>query len=159
MVNRFSGKYSFLSNFYTCSVKYQGINYPSVEHFYVAMKSNDVQLVDGVHYTSDDFRKMISLVSSAGLVKKIGSGINIRSDWKTEKISFMNFGIREKFKNVKLAEMLLSTGDSELIEGNYWHDCWWGKCDCERCLGKGKNKLGIILMKVRKELCNKKRVM
>ena len=32
-----------------------------------------------------------------------------------------------------------------LIEGNWWKDTYWGVCD-----GKGQNKLGELLMKVRK---------
>jgi predicted NAD-dependent protein-ADP-ribosyltransferase YbiA (DUF1768 family) len=55
MIDKFEGRYSFLSNFYTCSIEHQGIKYPSVEHFYVAMKSNE-QLIDGKYYTTGDFR-------------------------------------------------------------------------------------------------------
>jgi predicted NAD-dependent protein-ADP-ribosyltransferase YbiA (DUF1768 family) len=33
MIDKFEGRYSFLSNFYTCSIEHQGIKYPSVEHF------------------------------------------------------------------------------------------------------------------------------
>ena len=35
----------------------------------------------------------------------------------------------------------------KLIEGNWWHDYYWGVCS-----GRGKNKLGEILMRVREEL-------
>ena len=53
-----------------------------------------------------------------------------------------------KFKqNLFLAEKLLKTGDEELIEGNDWNDCYWGVCQ-----GKGENKLGQILQRIRSEL-------
>lgn len=41
---------------------------------------------------------------------------------------------------------LIKTGDAELIEGNWWGDKYWGMCN-----GEGMNKLGKILMQVRKE--------
>ena len=34
-----------------------------------------------------------------------------------------------------------SNQDKDIIEGNYWHDVYWGQCTCEKCVGKGKNKL------------------
>jgi predicted NAD-dependent protein-ADP-ribosyltransferase YbiA (DUF1768 family) len=59
----------------------------------------------------------------------------------------MNWGVREKFKNEELAQLLIDTDDHELIEGNWWHDYFWGVCN-----GKGENHLGKILMDVREEL-------
>jgi predicted NAD-dependent protein-ADP-ribosyltransferase YbiA (DUF1768 family) len=49
-----------------------------------------------------------------------------------------------KFDNVFLEDLLLKTFDKELIETNYWNDCYWGVCR-----GVGLNKLGIILMNER----------
>ena len=58
--------------------------------------------------------------------------------------------VREKFRqNEELAKMLLATGDRILEEGNSWNDTFWGVSIKTR---KGKNNLGIILMKVRDEL-------
>ena len=37
--------------------------------------------------------------------------------------------------------------DVDLIEGNTWGDTFWGQVD-----GKGENKLGKLLMKIRDEL-------
>jgi predicted NAD-dependent protein-ADP-ribosyltransferase YbiA (DUF1768 family) len=51
MINKFEGRYRFLSNFYPCEIEHQGIKYPSVENFYVAMKVNDQQLINGKYYT------------------------------------------------------------------------------------------------------------
>jgi ribA/ribD-fused uncharacterized protein len=147
MIDKFEGRYSFLSNFYTCSIEHQGIKYPSVEHFYVAMKSNDEQLIDGKYYTTGDFREFVATIESAGKVKRLGSKIKLRKDWDVKKLEFMNFAIREKFKNELLKKQLLETGREELIEVNYWKDFFWGICD-----GKGQNHLGKILMEVRKEL-------
>jgi predicted NAD-dependent protein-ADP-ribosyltransferase YbiA (DUF1768 family) len=51
------------------------------------------------------------------------------------------------YKN--LGDMLLSTGDELLIEGNTWGDTYWG---VDLKTGIGENKLGKILMKVREEI-------
>jgi predicted NAD-dependent protein-ADP-ribosyltransferase YbiA (DUF1768 family) len=70
--------------------------------------------------------------------------MQVRKDWNEKKLEFMNWGVREKFKNEELRELLISTGDMTLIEGNAWKDFFWGVCN-----GKGENHLGKILMKVR----------
>ena len=152
MIDKFQGHWRFLSNFYPCKIS-DGIEYPSVEHYYVAMKVDDDQLINGKYYTPSDFREMISKVESPAIVKKIGKLVKVRKDWGSKKIHIMNWAVREKFKNKELSEMLLSTGDVELIEGNTWGDTFWGVCN-----NKGKNHLGKILMEVRRELRGEKRV-
>ena len=154
MIDKFEGRYRFLSNFYPCEVEHQGITYPSNEHYYVAMKVNDQQLINGIYYTPGDFREMLSKMINPGAVKRLGQKIKIRKDWDSKKLEIMNWGVRYKFNNNKiLKELLLSTGDDELIEGNYWKDTYWGVCN-----GIGKNHLGKILMEVRRELRHGKRV-
>ena len=59
----------------------------------------------------------------------------------------MKILLRQKFGDAWLRAKLLATGDAELIEGNYWHDTFWGMCN-----GKGENHLGRLLMEVRSEL-------
>jgi N-glycosidase YbiA len=152
MINSFSGRYSFLSNFYPCEIEYQGIKYPTVEAYYVAMKVNSNQIINGIHYSLNDFREMISKISTPGQVKRLGRKVSLRKDWNEIKLELMNWAVREKFKDENLKELLLSTGDQELIEGNTWNDTFWGVCN-----GKGKNHLGKILMKVRDELRGIKR--
>ncbi len=151
-INRFDGRWNFLSNFHPVEIEYQGIKYPSVEHYYVAQKCKNDQMINGVYYTTADFKEMIARMPNPGFVKKIGQKMKIRTDWESKKLEIMNWGVREKFKNDYLADLLLSTEDLELIEGNYWHDNFWGSCYCEKCENKGKNNLGKILMKVRDEL-------
>jgi len=156
MVNKFEGKYGFLSNFYPCLIEHRGIVYPSVEHYYVAMKVTEMQFLNGNYYTAADFRELIAIIKSPGDVKKIGSKLKIRKDWNSKKLDFMKWGVTEKFKDPKLAEMLLSTGDMELTEGNWWHDTFWGVCTCNKCK-VGENNLGKILMDIRLNLKQKTR--
>ena len=39
VIDRFSGDYSWLSNFWICPVYFEGIKYPSTEHAYQASKT------------------------------------------------------------------------------------------------------------------------
>lgn len=55
--------------------------------------------------------------------------------------------VKAKFSIKYLKEMLLATGDEELVEENAWGDQYWGVCN-----GDGQNKLGKILMRAREEL-------
>jgi hypothetical protein len=90
---------------------------------------------------------MIAKIKEPAIVKKIGQQIKVRKDWSEKKLEFMNFAIREKFKDENLAEKLKSTGNSLLVENNLWKDTFWGVFN-----GKGENHLGKILMKVRDEI-------
>jgi predicted NAD-dependent protein-ADP-ribosyltransferase YbiA (DUF1768 family) len=66
------------------------------------------------------------------------------------RVTVMKAVVRMKFlQNPELLKQLKETGDEELIEGNTWHDNFWGICYCGKCK-KGLNTLGKILMEVRK---------
>ena len=88
--------------------------------------------------------------------KKEGKKINLRSDWETVKVDIMREIIRIKFSgNADLRIKLLKTGDAELIEGNNWHDNFWGDCSCERCKNiTGENMFGNLLMEYRVSIQN-----
>ena len=64
--------------------------------------------------------------------------------------------LKIKFEDTALQDMLLNTGDAYLVEGNSWHDNYWGICllkSCPRCDDKkGRNKLGVFLMELREQL-------
>ena len=147
MINSFTGRWSFLSNFYPCKIVHQGITYPSTEHYYVAMKVNDDQVINGQFYPKADVRELVARVSTPGQVKRFGMTLKLRKDWNNVKFEVMEWCLREKFKDEKLKEMLLQTGDEELIESNYWHDVVWGVCTCQKC-----GNLGKLLMKIRSEI-------
>ena len=108
-IDKFDGEYRFLSNFWPCTIEYQGIIYPSNEHFYVAMKTTDTVI-----------RVNISKVETAGKVKRFGRELEVRPDWDAVKLQVMEYGLRQKFSDPQLAKMLKDTGDAELIEGNHW---------------------------------------
>lgn len=136
MIDKFNGEYAFLSNFYECSVTYDGLTYPSSEAAYQAQKCEN-----------PEERKQFTTLTPMW-AKKLGRKINLRSDWESVKPFVMENIVFEKFlQHPELKEKLMATGDTELVEGNYWHDTYWGVCN-----GKGDNRLGKILMIVRASL-------
>jgi ribA/ribD-fused uncharacterized protein len=151
MIDTFTGRWSFLSNFYPCKIKYKGIEYPSVEHFYVAMKIKDDQFINSKNIPLVDCQEMISRIKTPSEAKKLGKKLKIRKDWDIVRFSIMEWGIIEKFKDKDLMKLLIGTQGEELKESNWWHDNYWGVCTCEKCDGKGENNLGKILMKIRNE--------
>ena len=89
--------------------------------------------------------------SKAGLN---GRKIQLRDDWKVVKRPVMHLGLVLKFtNNYELAKSLVATGSKLLVEGNCWHDNYWGNCYCNKCEGRvGENNLGLLLMSVRQSL-------
>lgn len=84
--------------------------------------------------------------------KRKGRRVSLRLDWESVKDNVMRIVLRCKFtQNPELADMLVATGDAELVEGNTWNDRYWGVCD-----GQGKNKLGQLLMELRTELAQER---
>lgn len=140
MINEFRGKYFFLSNFYEAPVTYEGITYRNNEAAFQAQK-----------VTSEDERKIFSILDPSEAKKK-GRHITLRKDvdWDSVKNDRMYKICKAKFsQNEELKNKLLSTGDEHLEEGNTWGDRIW-----ETVNGIGENRLGRILMKIRKELRN-----
>lgn len=138
-IKQFMGPFRFLSNFYPSEITHNGIAYPTVEHFYQAMKCVD---------KNEAFA--IANAATPAQAKRMGRKVKIRPDWESIKEQIMGFALWEKFKNPKLREKLIETGNATLIEGNYWHDNYWGECQCEECMNKVKqNRLGCLLMAVR----------
>jgi len=137
MIDSFRGKYRFLSNFYPSAITMGGIIYPTVEHYFQAMKT-----------TSITQRKEIAKAHSPGSAKRLGRRILLRKDWELVKINFMVEGLLEKFTtHLELREKLLKTAPHQLIEGNTWGDRYWGMYK-----GRGQNILGHTLMLIRSTL-------
>ncbi len=143
MITEFDGKYAFLSNFFYAPFVYDGIIYPTNEHFFQAMKTLD-----------QEKRKQIAEAKTPGAAKRMGRQVQLREDWEEVKYTAMRVGVERKFDaHPGLAEKLIATGNAILIEGNSWHDNTWGSCFCPKCAAiAGKNWLGEILMERRKEL-------
>ncbi|MHA1817191.1 MAG: NADAR family protein [Candidatus Heimdallarchaeaceae archaeon] len=141
VIDRFAGDFADLSNFAPVVIYYKDLNFPTVEHAFVASKSNDGM-----------FRLKISQLPAkkAGKAKRMGRKILIRTDWDMIKIPNMKRFLMQKFSYERYRTLLISTGNAQIVEGNYWHDNYWGNCDCPKCKNiVGQNQLGKLLMKVR----------
>jgi ribA/ribD-fused uncharacterized protein len=91
---------------------------------------------------------------TAAEAKHLGKLLPLRSDWDAVRLKVMENLLRQKFSYSLFAYQLAATGDQEIIEGNSWHDNFWGVCDCAECYDsnkKGQNNLGKLLMKIRGE--------
>jgi len=128
--------YEFLSNFYTSTVAYEGLLYPTVEHAYQASKSLDKKT-----------RELIRRATDPNLAKKLGQGVAVREDWTQVKVDIMRQLIREKFQNPFIRWKLKETDGKRLINENRWNDRFWGVVN-----GQGENWLGKILEEVRAEI-------
>lgn len=138
-IDVFDNEYAFLSNFYESKdqyIRYEGLTYKSVEAAFQAAKTLDKRM-----------RKVFTELSP-GAAKYLGRHITLREDWEAVKDQVMYECVRYKFEHCEdIRNLLINTGDAELIESNWWNDTYWGICD-----GVGQNKLGKTLMRVRDEL-------
>ena len=135
-IDTFRGENYFLSNFYNANVTYKGETYPNNECAFQAQKTKDTSI------------KRIFTKLTPQEAKKLGRNIRLRRDWNYIKDDIMYEICYAKFEQNKiLQKKLFDTGSKQLIEGNSWHDTYWGMCN-----NHGENRLGKILMKVRREL-------
>lgn len=133
----FQGEFRFLSNFWPVSVTLDDVTYPTTEHAYQAAKSLD-----------PEYRELILSLDTPGKSKKLAKTVELRPDWEQVKLGIMEDLNRQKYTNhPELRAALLSTGDAYIEEVNKWGDVWWGTCN-----GKGRNELGLLLMRIRREL-------
>ncbi len=137
-VMMFRGEYQFLSNMYAASFEWDGRRYMNSEAAFQSAKTLDPK-------ERDAFSDMNGVVA-----KRAGKKVLLRRDWEDVKDGIMEEVVRAKFsQNPILKEKLIATGDAELVEGNRWHDQYWG---FDLMKGVGENHLGMILMKIRAEL-------
>lgn len=137
----FSGENEWLSNHYVGEdpIYYDNIAFPTVEHAYVYAKT--------IIPEEQEILLAASKVLSAKQMKILGKDITLREDWEEIKVPLMLGFTRQKYLNLTLRQKLLNTEDCLIVEGNWWHDYFWGMCN-----GKGKNVLGQLIMQVRQEI-------
>jgi ribA/ribD-fused uncharacterized protein len=136
VIGPFRGELRWLSNFWPALVKLDGELYPTVEHAYVAAKTKDPMI-----------RSVIQTTAKPGEVKRLGRQFDLREDWDAIKLQVMEDLLWQKFQDPELRGKLLATDDIPIVEINTWNDTFWGQCK-----GKGQNKLGKLLMKIREAL-------
>ena len=137
-VTSFRGAYDFLSNMYSVTFAWDGRTYQNSEAAFQSAKTLDP-------LERDAFSGMNGVTAN-----RAGKKVALRRDWEDVKVGIMEEVVRAKFgQNPELKERLIATGGMELMEGNNWHDTFWG---VNAKTLEGENRLGQILMKIREEL-------
>jgi len=145
IIEKFSGDYRFLSNFWPCEIKYKGFTFPSTEHAYQAVKWLYVSNNDHLEELILGF---LGKANTAGKAKRMGRLIPIETEiWDSVKVQVMReITIIKYSDNIVLRKLLKSTNPMYIQEGNNWGDTFWG---VDLKTGLGKNVLGRILMNER----------
>lgn len=132
----FRDEFDFLSNFYPVKIRYNGVTFHNAEAAFQAQK--------------DPARSKEFAILAPAEAKRLGRRVNLRSNWEDIKVVEMIGILQAKFQqNPEFLKKLLDTGDKVLIEGNTWHDNYWGSCHCAKCKNQGQNMLGRSLMQLR----------
>lgn len=140
VIDSFSGEYEFLSNAYPSVIEKGGILFRNAEAAFQAEK------------VTNRVDREVFVGLSAAEARKLGHKISLRKDWDKRKEMAMYEICYQKFdQNPDLKEKLLATGDAVLKQESMHRDTFWGTVN-----GKGENKLGIILMEIRKEFQTEK---
>lgn len=146
VIDNFSGEYRWLSNFWASPAVYRGHIYPTAEHAYQAAKA----LLAGYAEVAEQIQQ----AETPGQAKRLGATVEQEPvNWRDGRgQQIMADLVASKFRH-DLRVQLLQTGDALLVEGNTWHDNFWGKCFCAGCYHRpSTNYLGVILMSVRASL-------
>ena len=116
-----------------------GAEWPSVEHYYQAMKFADADYREQIrtaHHPAD--------ATKLGKSKKHGR----RKDWDKVKETYMTRGTYIKCRtHPEVTQALLATGTAQIVETSSY-DYYWG---CGRDL-RGENVYGKVLINVREQL-------
>jgi len=128
-----------LSSFSRHGFELEGQFWPSVEHYFQAMK-----------FESAADQEKIRLAEHPAKARKHGRTRfrRIRRDWRTVRRVMMTRAVYTKCRtHPEVAQRLLASGDSKLVE-NSQYDYFWG-CGRDR---RGHNTYGKVLMDVRSRL-------
>lgn len=127
------------SNFAIYPIRISGKIWPTSEHYFQAQK-----------FENNDYKEKIRKSSSPMKAAELGRSrrVKIKRNWDKIKDNVMYDAVYAKFtQHDNLRDLLLKTMDSEIVEHTE-NDLYWG----DGKNGKGLNKLGKILMKVREKL-------
>lgn len=130
--------YFEFSNFSPHAFTLQGESWPTVEHYFQAQK-----------FPANAYQETIRCAGSPEEAKALGQTREhrLRPDWDEIKEEVMLCALRAKFRDARLAALLLSTQDRDLIE-DAEDDSYWAQARS----GFGLNRAGVLLMQVREEI-------
>jgi hypothetical protein len=137
-------KWKDFSNLASYPIKIEGELWKSSEHYYQFKKFEK---------TDPEYAQKIKNASTPKDAKILSmENDNYPAYWNDIKVEVLRVAVMKKFESYsQLENLLLSTGNEELIEANQ-EDYFWG----EGKDGSGKNMMGQILMETREYLRSKK---
>lgn len=140
---------AYLSNFYKCEVKFNGIVFDSAERAYQYERCDRLG--------APELAQQILDARDAKACKGISYFVKSNNEWDAQKRDLMKLIVYEKFvQNEALLDRLLLTGKKALIEATV--DMFWGAAAVigskllKNGTWKGRNELGLILAEVREDL-------
>ena len=131
--------YGAFSNFAPFPIELGGCDWPTSEHYFQAQKFAGTQHVEEIR-----------AADSPSDAARMGRDRTrpLRSDREAVKDDVMRTALKAKFTQHRtLADLLLSTGDAELVEHTK-NDSYWG----DGGDGSGRNMLGRLLVELRDQL-------
>jgi ribA/ribD-fused uncharacterized protein len=139
------GEYRWLSNFHEAPLVYNGQLYKNSESAYQDAKLTGKRPsgIDISNGALEDLRVKY-LETSGKEAKAFSKTVKhlTRPDWKEISLVVMSEVVHAKFtQNKDIRLQLVNTFPHDLVEGNTWHDYFYGVCG-----GQGTNWLGRILM-------------
>jgi ribA/ribD-fused uncharacterized protein len=144
------GEYRNFSAMSEHPVEIDGVKYPTVEHYYQAMKAT--------LFKDEDSLKKILKTKTAKAVKAVGKKVTgfVKELWDAGKDAYMETGMRTKFvQHPEIRKQLLDTGD-KVIGFADARDTYWSigtSMTTEKAKfpskWRGQNKLGKLLMQMR----------
>ena len=138
--NRGEPYYEF-TNFYETMVEIDGKDWLTTEHYFQAQKFVGTRLVETILMLERP-RQAFDLSRDPRYSRWR------RSDWEEVKEDIMYKALQAKFtQHRELGRMLLETKDRELVEHSPYDSYWGDNGD-----GSGKNRLGVLLMRLREEM-------
>ena len=136
---RVNEPYGEFSNFSSHPFELKGRIWPTSEHYFQAQK-----------FAGTEHEEAVRLAKSPMIAARMGRSRAhpLRADWEAVKDDIMREALRAKFaQHPAIKSLLLSTGMAELVE-HTTNDRYWG----DGGDGKGKNRLGQLLMELREQL-------
>jgi ribA/ribD-fused uncharacterized protein len=136
---RVNEPYGEFSNFAPYPIQLKGRRWPTSEHYFQAQK-----------FAGTAHEEAIRLAKSPMVAARMGRNrkLPLRRDWENAKDNIMREALRAKFsQHPDLRSMLLGTAEAKLVEHTE-NDSYWG----DGGDGRGKNRLGQLLMELRSEL-------
>ena len=129
-----------LASYAKYAFELDGFEWPSVEHYYQAMKFGDAEYMEKI-------RQAPSPEDAAKLGKS--KRHQKRKDWDKVKVTFMTRGTYIKCRTYpNIAQLLMNTGELNIRDVTQY-DYFWG---CGRDT-RGTNAFGNMLMEIREKLC------